>query len=112
MNDFYQSLAGRLKEARIGAGIKSAASMAQKLGISSHTYRTYERAGQPNARSIPLHLLPAFSDITNVNLTWLITGSYDESRIYWSELETALCRSFRELSTVNQYAVLGLAKSL
>ncbi len=73
-NGFNAKFARRLKVARESAGVKSAAQMAQLLGVEIYTYRTYERDEPGKNRVPPLHLLPRIAEILGVSVEWLVTG--------------------------------------
>lgn len=64
------SIAGRLKFARIKAGFSSAAEFANKYSISYITYSQHESG----KRNLSPELILKYADHTNVDASWLLTG--------------------------------------
>ena len=66
----------RMRWARLRAGFQKGADAARALGISEHTYRTYERSTADGGRwPSSLASLQAIAQRFNVDWTWLATGN-------------------------------------
>jgi transcriptional regulator with XRE-family HTH domain len=65
---FEISVIGRVREARTATGLNQD-KMAEALGIARPTYAKYELD-----RIIAIELLPAFCEITNTSIEFILTG--------------------------------------
>jgi len=62
-------------------GVRGKAAFAKRLGLSPSTYDNYE-----NDRAVPVEVLVRISDVTGVDLRWLVTGRFPEEAVPASHL--------------------------
>lgn len=67
VNAFLVEFGARLREAR---GARTTTFIAKQLGVDQSGYSKFENG----KREMPLHLVPVFCDLCNVDPVWLVIG--------------------------------------